>query len=227
MARLARVVAPDMPHYLTERGNRGLPTFFRKDDYGFYLDLMREWCTRHEVDIWAYCLMPNHVNLVAVPQTEEGLCFATKWRAIGETHRRYTLHVNARKKWRGHLWQGRFASFAMDEDHLLSALRYIELNPVRAGVVEKPDDYAWSSARAHLSGEDDRLVSIQPMLSMIGDWQAYLAMDLADEEAARIRLHERTGRPLGSPGWLARLEQVLDRSITPKKRGPNGPRKND
>lgn len=200
MARIGRVVAPDMPHHVTQRGNRRLPTFFGDEDYVRYLDLMAEWCSQCGVAIWGYCLMPNHVHLIAVPRTDDGLC-----RAIGEAHRRYTLHINTREGWRGHLWQGRFASFVMDEDHLMSALRYVELNPVRAGLAAMPGGYAWSSARAHLAGKDDRLVRVEPMLSMIGDWQTYLAMDIEEEEAARIRLHERTGRPLGDPAWLTRL----------------------
>ena len=109
MARMARVVAPDMPHHITQRGNRRLETFFRDSDYELYVKLMAEWCARWHVEVWAYCLMPNHVHLIAAPRTEEGLC-----RAIGEAHRRYTLHVNFREGWRGHLWQGRFASFVKD-----------------------------------------------------------------------------------------------------------------
>lgn len=110
MARIARVVAPGLPHHITQRGNRRQQTFFEDADYQLYLELMAEWCVRCGVAIWAYCLMPNHVHLVAVPQDPEGLR-----RAIGEAHRRYTRHVNFRQQWRGHLWQDRFASFPLDE----------------------------------------------------------------------------------------------------------------
>ena len=113
MARLARVVVPGMPHHVTQRGNRRQPTFFREDDYAAYLELMGQWCRERGVEIWAYCLMPNHVHLIAVPQSEDGLRLA-----IGEAHRRYTRRVNFREGWRGHLWQGRFASFVMDEPYL-------------------------------------------------------------------------------------------------------------
>ena len=142
MGRIARVVAPGMPHHVTQRGNRRMQTFLREADYGVYLELMAAWCAAHQVTIWAYCLMPNHVHVVAVPQTIEGL-----GRAVGEAHRRYTRHINFREGWRGYLWQGRFASFVMDEDHLLRAMRYVELNPVRAGLVSAPDRWPWSSAR--------------------------------------------------------------------------------
>ncbi|MDO9079874.1 MAG: transposase [Desulfuromonadales bacterium] len=145
MARIARVIAPGIPHHLTQRGNRRQQTFFCDDDYSTYIDLMAEWCGKYRVTIWAWCLMPNHVHLIAVPESEESLA-----RAIGEAHRRYTRRINFREKWRGHLWQERFASFPMDEGHLVSAARYVEMNPVAAGIVASPEDYPWSSARAHL-----------------------------------------------------------------------------
>ena len=113
MARIARIVAPGYPHHITQRGNRRQPTFFCDEDYLVYIDLMAQWCRHYKVAIWAWCLMPNHVHLIAVPETPEGLT-----RAIGEAHRRYTRHINFRENWRGHLWQGRFASYVMDEKYL-------------------------------------------------------------------------------------------------------------
>ncbi len=113
MARIARVVAPEIPHHVTQLGNRRQQTFFNDGDYQAYLALMSEWCLKYYVEIWAYCLMPNHIHLIAVPQTKEGLNLA-----IGEAHRRYTRRINFREGWRGHLWQGRFASFVMDENYL-------------------------------------------------------------------------------------------------------------
>ena len=110
MARLARVVAPGLPHHITQRGNRRQQTFLCDEDYRSYLELMGQWCGAHQVEIWAYCLMPDHVHLIAVPQSADGLR-----RAIGEAHRRYTRMVNFREGWRGHLWQGRFSSFVLDE----------------------------------------------------------------------------------------------------------------
>ena len=165
MARIARVVARGLPHHITQRGNRRQAAFFNDDDYKAYLDIMAEWCCRCGVEIWAYCLMPNHVHLIAVPSSEEGLR-----QAIGEAHRRYTRRVNFREGWRGHLWQGRFASYIMDEAYLLVSTRYVEFNPVRAGLVEKPEEYQWSSAAAHMSGRDDALVKVLPLLDMVGNW---------------------------------------------------------
>jgi len=220
MPRLARVVAPGVPHHVTQRGNRRLQTFFNDGDYQAYIAIMAYWCREHGVEIWAYCLMPNHVHLVAVPSTEESLA-----RAIGEAHRRYTCRVNEREKWKGHLWQGRFVSFPMDELHLQRATRYVELNPVRARLVRRPDDWAWSSASAHVSGRNDRLVTVAPLLERYGDWREFLAGGLADEEAELFRRHERTGRPLGSDGFIAKMEKKLGRVLRCHKRGPKGPRK--
>lgn len=215
MARLARVVAPGVPHHITQRGNRRQDTFFQNSDYRVYLDLMAEWCAHYGVDIWAYCLMTNHVHLIAVPETEQALGLA-----IGEAHRRYTRHVNFREGWRGHLWQGRFASFPMDDQYLLAAARYVELNPVRAKMCKTPKAYRWSSARAHLSGEDDQLVKVQPLLEMAEDWKGFLKNGLADEDHATLQAHERTGRPLGDKGFVERLETDLGRSLKKQKPGP-------
>ncbi len=162
MARVARVVVPDVPHHVTQRRNRRQDVFFSDADRIEYLRLMAEWCSVSGVGIWACYLMPNHVHLVAVPEREDSLA-----RGIGEAHGRYTRMVNFYKGWKGYLWQGRFASFPMDEPYLLAAARYVELSPVRARLVRRAEDYAWSSAQAHLAGKDDSLVKVQPMLERV------------------------------------------------------------
>ena len=123
---MAKAVNPGIPHHITQRGNRRMETFFSADDYREYLCLMAEWCNRCKVEVWSYCFMPNHVHIIATPETEDGLR-----RAIGEAHKRYTRYINFQKKWKRHLWQGRFASFPMDEQYTLATARYIELNPVK------------------------------------------------------------------------------------------------
>ena len=215
MARLPRVVVPGYPHQVTQSGNRRQKTFFRSEDYETYLALMSEWCRKCGVQVWAYCLLPNHVHLIAVPATEEALR-----RAVGEAHRRYTVAVNLREGWRGHLWQGRFASFVMDEPHLLIAARYVELNPVRAGLAWRPEDYPWSSARAHLQGADDDLATVQPLLDLEPDWESFLYLGLTEGEAAVLRQHERTGRPAGSSAFVAELEDLTGRVLQRQKPGP-------
>ncbi len=211
---MARLVVPGMPHHVTQRGNRRQQTFFNDGDYAAYLELMAEWCREKGVEIWSHCLMPNHVHLIAVPSTEDGLRGA-----IGSAHERYTRRINFREKWRGYLWQGRFASFVMDEPYLLAAARYVELNPVRARLVASAEDWPWSSARAHLSRCDDRLVQVAPLLTMVPDWQALLNSALREEELRDLREHSRTGRPVGNGTFIERLEAVVGRVLRPQKAG--------
>ena len=214
MARIARVVFPGLPHHITQRGNRRQQTFFETSDYDLYVELMREWCLRNGVDVWAWCLMPNHSHLVLVPESEEALR-----RAISEAHRRYTLEINARMGWTGCLWQGRFSSYVMDERYTLAAVRYVELNPVAANLVARPELWPWSSARAHLLGLPDRLAKPSPLLERVGDWAAFLGVRQADEVIEAVRKHQTTGRPLGSDAFLDLVERELRRVLRPQKPG--------
>ena len=143
------------------------------------------------VAVWAYCLMPNHVHLILCPSTEDGLA-----QALGAAHRRWANFVNARGRWRGHLFDGRFASVAMDEAHLMSAVRYVALNPVRAGLAARAEDWSWSSTRAHLKGEDDGLVTVGPVLERTTSFAELISSDDAPGALAAIRAAETTGRPL-------------------------------
>ena len=215
MARLARVVAVGLPHHVTQRGNRRQQVFFGEQDYAAYSRLLAAGCRAADVAVWGYCLMPNHVHLILVPADPDGLRAA-----LGEAHRRYTRHVNMREGWRGYLWQGRFASFPMDESYLLACARYVELNPVRAGLVRRARDWKWSSARAHLAGRDDELVTVEPLLSLVPDWAAFLRVAVDDDAREAIRAAERTGRPLGSEGFTAQLERRLGRRLARDKPGP-------
>jgi putative transposase len=194
MARMARFVAPGYPHHVTQRGNRRQKTFFCDDDYRYYIELLAEFSREYGTEVWAYCLMPNHVHLVMVPSEEDGLR-AT----LGEAHRRYTRHVNFRSGWRGHLWQERFHSFVMDEQYLLATVRYVERNPVVADLCLNPFEWEWSSAAAHSVGVDDDLVRVKPMLDRIDSWKAYLSdVCESNDEHNLIERHTRTGRPLGN-----------------------------
>jgi putative transposase len=212
---MARLVVPGLPHHVTQRGNRRLETFFGAADYAAYVDLMARSFRRVGTEVWAYCLMPNHVHLVLVPSQEDGLRAA-----LAEAHRRYTRRINLRQGWRGHLWQERFHSFAMDDAHLMACARYVELNPVRAGLVARPEDWSWSSARAHLAGADDRLARVVPLIDRIGDWRAFLADGVDDDTLDALRQHSRTGRPLGSRRFLDQLEARLGRPVHRKRPGP-------
>jgi putative transposase len=215
MARIARVVVPGVPHHVTQRGNRRQRIFFEEDDYRRYRRLIAEAARRARAEVWAYCFMPNHVHLIVAPADRDGLR-AT----FAEAHRRYTGMINARFRWTGHLFQGRYAAVAMDEEHLLAAARYVALNPVSAGLAVRAEDWPWSSARAHLRGRDDELVTVAPLQSRIPDFAAFIGR--ASEPAADA-LFERAGiigRPLGTPEWIAALERQLGRPLLPAKRGP-------
>ena len=215
MARLARIVIPGTPYHVTQRGNRRQQTFFEDADYALYRDLLADAARRAGSEIWAYCLMPNHVHLIVVPADEHGLR-----RTVADAHRRYTGFINARERWTGHLWQGRYGAVAMDDAHLIHAARYVALNPVRARLTERAEDWAWSSVRAHLAGTDDQLAIVAPLLERIGDFAAFLG-SAEDQQATRaLRMAETTGRPLGDPAWIGRIEQATGRALAPRKRGP-------
>jgi putative transposase len=215
MARLARAVAAGVPHHVTQRGNRRQTVFFEEADYRRYRALLRAACAASGVAVWAYCLMPNHVHLILVPATTGGLAAA-----LGEAHRRYSSLVNRRQGWTGYLWQGRFASCALDRPHLLAAARYIELNPVRAGLASRPEEWPWSSARAHLRRRDDPLVRVRPLLAEIPDWPGFLAAPPDPDPLERLRQHTRTGRPLGDAAFTEELEARLGRRLRPAPPGP-------
>jgi putative transposase len=221
MARIARVVLAGHPHHVTQRGNRRQKVFFREADYRTYIDLLTEGCRLAATACWAYCLMPNHTHLVLVPQSPDGLR-----ESLAEAHKRYTRHVNFRYGWRDHLWQERFHSFPMDEGHLLSCVRYVEQNPVKAGLTGRPEDWPWSSARAHLTGIDDVLVTVAPMLERVADWAAYLNAENEPDMHQTIHRHARTGRPLGSDAFLSIAERLTGRSLRHKKPGPKPSKEN-
>ena len=192
-----------------------MQVFFARDDYRSYLGLLSQRARRHALEIWTYCLMPNHVHLIAVPSTEQGLA-----RPLGEAHQRYALLVNKRQGWPGHLWQERFASFPMDEPHLLAAIRYVLLNPVRAGLARTATDWPHSSARAHVFGEPDPLVNRETASRHIDDWESYLGPGAGlSRETEALREHGSLGRPLGSDGFIETLERIAGRRLRPYRVG--------
>ncbi len=215
MPRIPRVVLPGYPHHVTQRGNRRQKIFFSRNDYQIYLGLVAKACSAARTECWAYCLMPNHVHLILVPQAAEGLR-----ESLAEAHRRYTRMINLRNDWRGHLWQERFHSFPMDEEHLLAAVRYVELNPVRASMVKNAQDWPWSSARAHLRGRDDVFVRVSPLLGRIKDWQGYLGDAETEQRLDALRKHSRTGRPLGDNRFIQTAEVLAGRPLRPARPGP-------
>jgi putative transposase len=211
MPRIARFVLPNVPHHVTQRGNRREPVFFEDGDQVRYLSFLRSGAEKSGSVIWAYCLMPNHVHLIVVPSHKDGLrdMFA-------ESHRQYTNFINWRHGWTGHLWQGRFGSVAMDEDHLGQAVRYVAQNPVRAGLVRTPEDWPFSSVRAHLTGKGDGFVDVAPLLTRFPDFGALIGVRERIFEFDPLRRAESSGRPLGSRKWIETLEEMTGRDL---KRG--------
>jgi len=216
MSRLPRLVIPGYPHHVTQRGNRRGQTFFEDGDYELYASLLSESARKAEAEIWCYCLMPNHVHIIIVPSDKDGLR-----RTFADAHRRYTGYINARLRVTGHLWQGRFGSVLMDEEHLAHAVRYVSMNPVRAGLVERAEDWKWSSVPAHLAGQDNELVKVSPVLERYGDFAVFLDQDTDSTDAfKRLRQSEITGRPLGADDWIEKLSALTGRELKAKKRGP-------
>ena len=203
MARQTRIVVPGLPHHVVQRGNRRMDVFFNDEDRQVYLRWLRQASLRNGVEVWAYCLMRNHVHVVAVPEREVSLA-----RCFRDLHGGYARRINERQHWKGHLWQDRFSSSVMDERYLLAAVRYIERNPVRVGIVHVPWEYRWSSAAFHVGVvERDPVVRGDDILrGLIGNWREYLAReDEAAEET--IRRDTAVNRPLGNEGFLRNLAQ--------------------
>jgi putative transposase len=223
MARLDRVVIAGVPYHLTHRGNRRGDVFFADEDRWTYLHGLAAAKAKFGLRIWGWCLMSNHVHLLAVPERADSLA-----RAIGLAHGRHSRRVNASHGWSGHLWASRFFSTPLDGAHLWSAIRYIELNPVRAGLVERAEQWTWSSARAHALGvadvllEPDRPFAAGARDALTGRplaWGEWLARGLAADEIEMLRRATRTGRPCGDEAFIKELEHKSGRALAPLKRG--------
>lgn len=213
MPRIARLVVPGLPHHVTQRGVRRMHLFFSDADRADYVGLMAEQGARFGVRFLSWCLMDNHIHLIAVPRTRESLA-----QAIGEAHKRYSRRLNARNGWRGYLFQGRFFSCPLEGSHTVAAIRYVLRNPVRAGFCAQAWEYDWSNARWLVGLKpSDPLAVRSSLFEEIDDWRALLQDD--PEETARIRKHTRTGRPLCTERFLGHLERTTGRTLRPNKRG--------
>ncbi len=221
MPRIARVCAAGYPHHITQRGNNKEKAFFDDEDRRFYLDVLRRYKDKNQMKILAYCLMGNHVHILAVPEKETSLA-----KGIGGTNLLYTQYINRKYNRSGRLWQNRFFSSVVEhEPYLWALMRYIEQNPVRAKLVKRAEDYEWSSARAHISGIKDDLLSDESRFNEkeIKSYREFLREDVKEINTA-IRRATSTGRPLGSERFIKKLERILKRDIFPKKGGR--PKKN-
>ena len=214
MSRIARIVVPGCPHHIVQKGNRGQPVFFNDQDKVTYLELFSAQAEKAGIEIWAYCLMDNHVHFVAVPHDKTSLA-----KGIGVVHKKYTRMIHFREGWRGYLWQGRFFSVPLSDQFFYRSVRYVERNPVRARLVSNAEDYRWSSAGAHVFNTKDPLLSENLPFLGIDDWAAYLAEDDNKDREIIVR-HTSTGRRLGDETFIARVEQITGRILRKKRPGP-------
>ena len=213
MPRVARVVVPGLPHHITHRGNRRSRVFFAPRDRRLYLEYLALYCSRYRLAIWAYCLMSNHVHLLAVPAHERSMADA-----VGRTHMMYSRATNSRHGWTGHLWANRYYSAPVDREGASVVARYIELNPVRAGMVLSAEEYRWSSAPAHCLGRPDP--TLDPAREVARDtfsWRDWLQAGTDDPSIERIQNCTLTGTPLGSSEFVKQLEHDLGRRLTRRK----------
>lgn len=215
MTRLARLVIPGLPHHVIQRGNHRTHVFSDEHDRYVYRRLLKEKCNQYGANISCYCWMTNHVHLIVVPEASDSL-----GQTMRDAHGLYASYFNRKYGFSGHLWQARFHSCVLDETHFWSAIRYVERNPVRAGIVHRAEDYPWSSAPAHCGLRQDPLLVPLPIDKLlVPDWATWLATEESISELKTIRLNTRTGRALGSDGFLDQLEAQLQCQVRPRKRG--------
>lgn len=217
MARLARVSVVNVPHHVTQRGNARQFLLASDTERLVYLELLRHYAALHELSVLGYCLMSNHIHLVTLPQRAESLALTLK-----NTHGRYAAYWNASHQSTGHAWQGRFFSCPLDHAHLWIALRYAELNPVRARIVAAAESWNWSSAAAHCGlTQPDPCLDTEPWVKRWSSesWRGYLASGESQSDVLAIRKCTHTGRPLGTRAFVRSLEQATSRRLEPEKGG--------
>ena len=218
MPRLARTVCAQVPHHITQRGNRREDVFFTDEDRQAYLDWLKEYAEKYKVEILAYCLMTNHLHLIVVPAAEQGL-----QQVLKPLHMRYAQRFNRTQGWKGHVWQGRYFSSALDDDYLWAAIRYVERNPVRAKMVRKAENYRWSSAGGHCGLRQDALLTKKPywcgQFDGIGDWSAWLTEGDEVEKLGVLRRNIEKGLPCGSDKFIHKLEKMTGKALQYRPRG--------
>ena len=219
MPRMARVVVEGVPHHITQRGNNRQDVFLVDEDRRSYIQTLRDKCQHHGVALLGYCLMTNHVHLIGIPRQAASLALA-----LGQAHWRYAMRFHRRYGRSGHLWQNRFYSCPLGPRRLATALAYVDLNPVRAGLVGEPVQYPRSSAAAHVTGYDAAgLIDEREWseLALQGDWKQRLESKIGDESTAELRRATYSGVPFGDPEFVIQLEQRHARRLRPAPPGPS------
>jgi putative transposase len=217
MPRIARVVVPGVPHHCVQRGNYRQKIFISDHDRTYYLKLINTYSIKYSLEIWAYCLMNNHVHFIVVPSRPESMA-----KTFNMAHMCYAQYYNNKISQQGHLWQGRFFSCPLDGEHLYEALRYVDRNPVKAGLVKNPEDYPWSSAKAHITNNFKNTILAKSnfnRLEFIDDWNSFLAADEDEMLVKQIESSISTGRPAGSEDFIRRIETITGRKIIAQKGG--------
>ncbi len=208
MPRTARVVVPDYPHHITQRGNYRQKIFLDDNDRKQYLAFIANYSRKHNLNILAYCLMDNHVHFVVVPKEADSIA-----RTFSVAHTLYSQYYNKKMNVLGHLWQGRFYSCVLDEKHFIAASRYVERNPVRAGIVGKPSEYEWSSAKSHVDSLYKQIIDTSLFFKYLESgrdkWREFIDEQEKTEEVVAIRKHTMTGRPLGGNFFVQKLEKMF------------------
>lgn len=208
MPRVARIVAPDLPHHVTQRGNYRQNVFDDDSDRRRYLLWINEYSHKYNLSIIAYCLMSNHVHFIVIPKNEDSVA-----RTFNSAHMRYSQYRNKNMNVTGHLWQGRFFSCILDERRLTAAARYIERNPARARIVKNPCEYIWSSAKNHAGISKNDIIDTSGLFKCIEiaqkEWKDFISREDRPDEVAAIRKYTLTGRPLGGSAFIKKLEKAL------------------
>lgn len=217
MPRVARIVALDLPHHITQRGNYQLNVFTEDKDRKQYLTWFQEYCEKYKVSVLSYCLMRNHVHFIAIPHTENS--FAGLFNAVSM---RYSQYFNKKQGVSGHLWQSRFYSCVLDEPHLIMAARYVERNPVRANIVKNPWDWRWSCASYYVNGGNS-IIKLKNLLRFIDvsaeQWKKYIDLKEEEKQLNDIRQQTLKGRPLAVKIFIDDLEKKLGRKLVAEPRG--------
>jgi putative transposase len=213
---MARVVCPQFPHHITQRGVRRFDVFLDDDDRLRYMELLKKYSSLFGLSILAYCLMSNHIHVVGVPSQPDSI-----YKTFRDCHGTFAAEFNKKLGKTGQVWQARPYSCVLDENHTWAAIRYVERNPVRAGMVRRAEDYSWSSASAHCGLTTDKLVAPWPGTSDVSDWSSWLANPQNNDDAEKqVRARTYTGRPCGPQDFVKQIEIVTGRSLTPGKPGP-------
>ncbi len=214
MPRIARVVVPQYPHHITQRGTNRSEIFIDTDDHLYFLTLLDKWTKKTQSELWAYCLMNNHFHLLIAPGSSEGL-----GRCLHGVTFLYAQHFNTKYNRSGRLWQNRYFSCPVDKDeYLWAVVKYIEMNPVRAQIVKNPEEWRWSSAQEHIHGRTDNTITLHKWLRD-EEREEYAKIILEATLQENIRKATSTGRPFGGTKFLDKLEVMLHRNLKPQQGG--------